>query len=97
MMFDGANWMALDTLSLWGTSLAVHQGSLYLGGRRRSLSDPNTTGVYRWSGSQWESLGALTGSDGFPGVSALIEFGGRLIAAGAFDSIAGVPAKGSAA
>ena len=97
MMFDGANWTALDTLSLWGTSLAVHQGALYVGGRRRSLSDPYTTGVYRWSGSQWQSLGALDGGDGFPGISALIEFGGRLVAAGAFDSIAGVPAKGIAA
>ncbi|HET9253517.1 MAG TPA: hypothetical protein VFP58_15495 [Candidatus Eisenbacteria bacterium] len=93
--YDGLNWTPLDTLSLLVTGIARYQGDLYIAGRRVSLSHPASQGVYRWSGTQWVSIGPVSGVD-YAGVSTMAVFQDKLVVGGEFDRIATVNASGIA-
>ena len=95
MMYDGANWMALDTLSIVGRSLALFRGELYIGGFAFSSEPP--AGVYRWDGVQWKNVAVAANESSPPSVEAMTVFANRLVVAGRFDSIGGVAANGVAA
>ena len=96
LRFDGLTWSPFDTLSLAVTTISRYQGDLYIAGRRASLDSPSMGGVYRWTGSRWETVGLAQGGE-FPGVNAMAIFQGKLVVGGDFDHIGGIPAQAIAA
>jgi trimeric autotransporter adhesin len=89
---DGV-WSPLGTLAVLGTDLAFYQGVLHVGGGSIFADAASTSGLYRWNGLEWESIGSIPGSYPYA-LAALEEYGGSLIAAGDFDSIGGVEVNG---
>jgi hypothetical protein len=97
--WDGAGWHTLG-LGLSGTNpsalaLIVYNGDLIAGGGFEFSDGGFTARIAKWNGLSWSALGS--GIDGgyprgYPYVDALSIYGGRLIAAGFFESSGGVPA-----
>lgn len=81
--WDQAGWHAFpDARATGPDSLLSAFGSLYVGGRWQITQNPLLlTGIYRWSGTQWETVGT-----GFPQdhVDAMAVYQGQLIAGGEF-------------
>jgi hypothetical protein len=70
-------------------ALAVYDGALILGGEFRAAGGVGATGVVRWDGTSWSSLGS--GTNG--GVRCLQVHDGALIAAGYFLQAGGASAN----
>lgn len=76
-------------------SLGVYNNNLIVGGIFYT-GLPHNFGIIQWDGNRWDSLGkGITISHNVPngGVNSMIVYNGKLIAAGAFDSADGMPAK----
>lgn len=92
--FDGMNWYALGTglsggVTPGGSALAVMpNGDLIVGGPFNTAGSNPASGIARWNGSSWSTLGSgVAGS-----VRALVVMpNGDLIVAGSFTSAGGVP------
>lgn len=69
---------------------------LYVGGKFSAIASAAASGVARWDGSEWSSVGTGVGVPGAYAVHALAEFDGGLVAAGAFAEAGGAPAVGVA-
>ena len=93
--FSGDEWSYLDTLSVSARSLAVFEGRLYAGGW--PLWPGARNGVYRWNGTRWENAGPVTLAGDVGSVYSLLVYQGKLIAAGRFDAVNGMPARSIAA
>ena len=95
--YDGGIWVEMSAFPVGGVdySIANYKGQIYLGG-----SDPmfNGEGIVRWdsASNQWLSVGGGMGGGRGGIVHDLEIFQGELYAAGSFDSIGGISAKGLA-
>ncbi len=82
---------------------AVHDDgsgpALFMGGQSVEIAGTlRASGVVRWDGTDFSGIGdVLSGGAGSPGVNALAVYGGRLVIAGSFASVGGVPANNIAA
>jgi len=90
----GNQWTPMGHSSFQPEALTISRGRLYAAGRG-GFNFPDTTGIYEWDGTNWLLIGE---ADGFySSVSSLGEWEGKLIAAGGFSAVDGVPATGIAA
>ncbi len=105
-MWDGTAWQPLG-LGVSGNeqyaaiyTLAVFAGELYAGGTFTSAGGSPITGIARWNGTSWRSLG--TGIAGTPPsanltyVGSMAVYAGELVVAGGFVSAGGMPMNGIA-
>jgi hypothetical protein len=107
-VWDGSNWSVLlngvqsGTLQNAGCSsqngvyaLTSFQGNLIVGGLFGSANTTTLCGLAKWNGNAWSSIVNKLVSNNFgPGIiKALTVYNNKLIAAGAFDTINGVPAR----
>ena len=92
--WDGADWTSLDgDLGNGGYALGDHDGHLVVGGAFTSIDAQPCARVAMRVDSLWVPLGAgIAGSNDFPVVRALADFGGDLYAAGEFTLAGGQPA-----
>ncbi len=101
--WTGSQWMALGSnggygLSSWVTSLAVWNGSLYVGGNFTSANAGGgqiqvpASRIARWDGSNWFALGS--GVDGR--VESMLAMGDKLYVGGRFAAAGGDAAAGFA-
>lgn len=77
-----------ENLQVAKTLAPDHEGLLYVGGTRFVNGVP-TPFIQKWTGRIWRDLGPIEGSD----VVAMVDMGGRLIAAGPFTSLKGTSAS----
>jgi hypothetical protein len=94
--WDGQSWDSLgqgtDNCNFTGcnpvVSIAEFNNEIFIGGFFSGTSGiPNTSGIAKWNGTTWESVGGCNGV-----VWGLIVFNSNLYAAGIFDSIGGIQA-----
>ena len=85
--WTGSSWFPLDTeggnTNIW--SLASYNGQLYAGGNFSNFNNTGASGVARWNGTSWSSIGA-----GVSFVNALAVFNNKLIVGGSFTTAGGV-------
>src|SRR5438094_9961811 len=96
MSLDDVQWRAGDDDDgVDGTVLVkwVFNGRVVVGGTFSTAGDVVASGIARWDGAAWQSMGNGAGA-GFSvtRVSALTVFEGALIAGGQFDTMDGVAA-----
>lgn len=96
--WDGERWHALATAVTrpgWMTSvraLGVHGGSVFAGGVFSSIDASPVSGIARWDGASWSSLGSgVEGND--ESVVALAVRGNQLLAGGSFALAGGRPSR----
>jgi hypothetical protein len=105
-MWDGTTWQPLG-LGVSGDeryaaiySLAVFGGELYAGGTFTTAGGSPISGIARWNGTSWRSLG--TGIAGVPPtanltyVGSMAVYAGELVVAGGFVTAGGMPMNGIA-
>lgn len=91
MRWDGAEWQGVGgSFDSRVLSLGMYQGELYAGGDFLNAGNTFVSRIARWDGFQWNAVGGGTAAGGTESVAALAEYGGRLIAGGAFESMGGV-------
>jgi trimeric autotransporter adhesin len=83
--FANDQWTPLGASRFFPNALAVYAGSLLAAGR----DSDSTAGVYRWTGTSWQSIGTLSGF--IPSANTLSVVDGRLVVCGRFSSVDGVP------
>ncbi len=94
--WDGLNWKPLVAISHHEShvstvnALATFRGDLIVGGFFTLVDDMPASHIVRWDGVTWHSLGSGV-DDPYDEVKALIVLGDKLIAAGGFRSIGGIP------
>ena len=96
--FDGQAWHVLggdfdDEVA----ALGFFRGDLIAGGRFRHYQGAPCGYVARWSGTTWEPIGSGIDQNEYMGVSAIEEYGDRLVVGGWFSSCGFVPSPGLAA
>ncbi len=70
------------------TTVVKYNNELYVGGMFYGMQNTSTTtGIAKWNGASWQSVGGTDGS-----VFDLVEFNNNLYAVGIFDSIGGIAA-----
>ena len=88
--FDGEQWAPLGAgPPSYVLAMTLYQGDLYVA--EAQFSPNPETHIRRWTGVGWDLIGTALGST-FPIVMALVEHEGKLIAAGRFLTMNGVPA-----
>ena len=103
--WDGAAWNALGA-GLDGGSATTHvaaiaeyDGELYVGGDFTEAGGVAVTNLARWNGSQWSTVGTLTGSQGgwaHPVETLTLTSSGTLLVGGEFSHVDGVYCNGLA-
>jgi len=92
MRWDGTSWQKLGA-GLYGViALAEWQG--FPVAAARTSSNANTISIFRWNGTDWESLALTNASPS--SLVALVEYDGDLIAVGNWTTIAGQAIQGVA-
>lgn len=98
--FDGTQWRSLGALNGDVSALAVYRGELIVAGTFSAVAGISAPGrLARFNGTTWESISTslIQGTSNSGTISTLLEFQGRLIAAGDFSQISGVTAVNVAA
>jgi hypothetical protein len=85
---DGTEWEPLGTQPGFVYAMTTYQGSIVA-----SFGGPL---VLRWTGSEWEEIGRAEGG-GYPIVWSMVEWDGKLVVAGRFQSVDQVPCSNIAA
>lgn len=89
--WNGGSWSALGsgipdwTISVSVPSLEVFDGALYVGGDFVEAGGVPSRALARWTGSAWEGVGGVEGSDLATTVLAMQAWNGRLAVGGEFD------------
>ncbi len=79
------------------TCVARYNGDVIVGGFFTFINGKDLASIARWDGSSWTSMGAgFTYQGGTAWIRDLIVYDGKLIAAGTFDLIDGIPTSGIA-
>ena len=94
--WDGAGWSALGS-GISVTSLqdgpfcmAVHDGSLYVGGSFLDAGAVAVQHIARWDGTSWHAVGEGVSGTLTPGVGSMVLYRGDLVAGGNFSTIDGI-------
>jgi trimeric autotransporter adhesin len=96
--WDGQFWRTLPGGDLDGGAVdaVAFQNELVVGGVFSRAGGHAIAGIARWTGQDWQPLGAGLGSNGTVSVTKIIPFEGALIVVGSFNSAGGIPAFGRA-
>ncbi|HXJ70323.1 MAG TPA: hypothetical protein VNM39_15555, partial [Verrucomicrobiae bacterium] len=96
--FDGVAWQVLGgSFDAQVAALGIYRGDVIAGGDFRSNAGTPCGYVARWNGTTWESLGSGIDPAAYSGVSAIEEYGDRLIVGGWFSGCGTVSSPGLAA
>ena len=87
----GTAWEPLGTMPGPAFVMASYGGSIVA--VFRDIQNPRSM-VLRWNGSEWQEIGSADGDGSyFPLIESMIEWNGKLVVGGRFQSINGVPAS----
>ena len=91
-LWDGSDWSPLgngvnfDGLIGFGSTLAVYDGDLIVGGGFTNAGGVLCNNIARWDGTQWHALGSGTNGQ----VQSLLVFAGSLYVGGSFTTAGGL-------